>query len=464
MPAYLLLVLATASFAAAADWPRFRGPNGSGVAADAKNLPVEFGPTKNVVWKTAVPFARSSPVVAGGKIFLTATEGASLLTLAYDAATGRELWRRAVPRARNEKHYKANDTASPSPAADASGVYVFFSDFGLVAYTHAGKERWRMALGPFRNYYGVSSSPILAGGLLIQLVDQAKGSFLLAVDPATGKQRWRAERTDAMEGWSIPIAHEDQLIAVGTNRVSSYHLATGEPRWSFPLPSAGSMGSPVIHGDTVIVTASGFSQPWLPTFAATVAKLDKDGDGQLSAAESKDEQDWFEHFPGLDGDGNGRVDQREWDIMRGLGMGDFGAVALPLNSRGKLDASAARWRFKRNLPYVPAPVLYNGVFYMVKEGGIVTTLDPATGALRKQGRAQKAPGEYMASPVAGDGKVYLASQEGKVTVLKAGAEWDVLAVNDLGEECFATPAIVGDRIVVRTHDALYAFGNAAGSK
>jgi len=215
----LLLFIASLAAAGAADWPRFRGPNGSGVAADAKNLPVEFGPAKNAVWKTAVPFGRSSPVVTGGKIFLTAAEGSSLLTLAYDAATGRELWRRAVPRSRNEKRYKANDTASPSPAANASGVYVFFSDFGLAAYSHTGKERWRMLLGPFRNYDGVSSSPILAGGLLIQLVDQSKGLFLLAVDPATGKQRWRAERTDAMEGWSIPIVHEDQLIAVGTNRV-----------------------------------------------------------------------------------------------------------------------------------------------------------------------------------------------------------------------------------------------------
>ncbi|MCC6538162.1 MAG: PQQ-binding-like beta-propeller repeat protein [Bryobacterales bacterium] len=464
MPRLHLLLLLTASLACAADWARFRGPNGSGVAADAKNVPAEFGPAKNVVWKTAVPFGRSSPVIAGGRIFLTATEGYSLVTLAYDAATGRELWRRAVPRARSEKHYKANGTASPTPAADASGVYVFFSDFGLIAYTHAGEERWRLPLGPVRNYYGVSSSPVLAGGLLIQLVDQSKGSFLLAVDPATGKQRWRAERTDAMEGWGIPIAHEDQLIAVGTNRVYSYHLATGEPRWSYPLPSAGSMGSPVIHGDTVIVTASGFSQPWLPPFAAPVAKLDKDGDGQLSAAESKNEQDWAEHFPGLDADGNGRIDQREWDQMRALGIGEFGAVALPLASRGKLDASAARWRFKRNLPYVPAPVLYNGIFYMVKDGGIVTALDPATGALHKQGRADKAPGQYLASPVAADGKIYLASEEGKVTVLKATADWAVLAVNDLGEECYATPAIVGDRLVMRTRSALYAFSSGPDGK
>ena len=105
-------------------------------------------------------------------------------------------------------------------------------------------------------------------------------------------------------------------------------------------------------------------------------------------------------------------------------------------------------------------MLYDGVFYMVKSGGIVTTLNPATGALLKQGRSEKAPGDYYASPVAADGKVYLLSEEGKMTVLKAGAQWEVLAVNDLREECNATPAISAGRIFVRTHETLYAFGGA----
>jgi len=122
-----------------------------------------------------------------------------------------------------------------------------------------------------------------------------------------------------------------------------------------------------------------------------------------------------------------------------------------------------QWRFQKNVPYIPTPLLYQGVFYMVKTGGIVTTLDPASGKLLKEGRATGALGEYNASPVAADGKVYVASQEGKVTVLKAGAQWEILATNDLGAEINATPALANGRVYVRTRDSVYSFGSMPGS-
>src|SRR6185503_18878738 len=122
-----------------------------------------------------------------------------------------------------------------------------------------------------------------------------------------------------------------------------------------------------------------------------------------------------------------------------VGIGEFGAVAIrPGSAQGQLTAGAIAWRFKKNLPFIPAPLLYQNVYYMVRDGGIVTALDPATGRLLKEGRTREALGEYYASPVAADGKVYLASGEGKVTVLKAGADWQVLKVNNLGEEIHAT--------------------------
>ena len=440
----------------AADWPRFRGPNGSGVG-EAVDLPAEFGPAKNLAWKTAVPFGRSSPIAIGNRIFLTASEGENLLTLAIDAATGRELWRRELKRVHAHKTYPANDPASPTPTADAKGVYVFFPDFGLIAYTLDGKERWRHPLGPFDTFYGLSASPILAGGLLIQLCDHSAGSFLLALDKDSGRRRWRAERPEHSLGWSIPVVYKDQLIAVGSTRIDSYHLATGEPRWWTPLNSNGAMGTPVIHGETLLVTASGSDQPWLPTFAATLARLDKDGDGKLSVAEAKDEKDWAEHFGWVDTNHDNRIDAAEWDTARAYGVGDYGAVAISLNGRGRLDASAIRWRFKRNLPYIPAPLLYDGVFYMVKTGGIVTSLNPATGELLKQGRTAKATGEYYASPIAAAGKIFLLSGEGKLTVLSASPQWEILAVNELDDEAFATPAIAGNRLIVRTRGTLYAF-------
>jgi outer membrane protein assembly factor BamB len=452
----LIFLLFASLTCSAADWARFRGPNGSGVGA-ATNLPSKFGPSENVVWKTAVPFGRSSPIVAGGRVFLTASKDETLITLAYDAATGRELWRRELKPAHAHKIFKSNDPASPTPAADEKSVYVFFADFGLISYTLDGKERWRHPLGPFENFYGLSSSPVISGGLVFLLCDQAKGSFLVAVDKETGRQRWRTERREHSEGWSVPIVYQDQILAVGSTRVDSYFLSTGEHRWWIPLSSMGSMGSPVVHGDALIVTALGSEQPWMPSFASALAKLDKDGDGKLSIAESKDETEWFEHFGWVDANHDKFLDAKEWEAARSIGLGDYGAISIPLTGKGRLDASAVKWRFKRNLPYVPAPVLYDGVFYMVKSGGIVTSMDPSTGTLLKQGRSEKALGEYYASPVAADGKVFLVSEEGKMTVLKASPQWEVLEVNDLAEECYATPAIGGDRIFVRTRGTLYGF-------
>ena len=166
-----------------------------------------------------------------------------------------------------------------------------------------------------------------------------------------------------------------------------------------------------------------------------------------------------EHFGFFDLNADTFVTAQEWNTMRTLGVGDFGAMAIrPGDGRGKLDAKAVLWRFQKNLPYIPAPLLYQNVFYMVKDGGIITSLDATTGRPLKEGRSPDALGEYHASPVAADDKVFLANVEGKITVLKAGAQWEVLGVNDLGEEVHATPALSGGRIYVRTRSAVYCFG------
>jgi outer membrane protein assembly factor BamB len=186
---------------------------------------------------------------------------------------------------------------------------------------------------------------------------------------------------------------------------------------------------------------------------------DKDHDGRLSHDEFKGDKDLGEHFGWIDGNSDGFITEAEWNKARSLGTGDFGAIALePEKLRGQLESSAVRWRFKKNLPYIPAPLVYRDVYFMVRDGGIITSLDAATGRLLKQGRTPEALGEYHSSPVAADGKIFLASTEGKITVLKAAAEWEVLQVNDLADEVHATPALSEGRIYVRTHGALYCFG------
>lgn len=445
-----------------AQWPRFRGPNGSGTGMGS-GYPVEFSAAKNMVWKTAVPQGQSSPVVVGTRIYFTASEADRLLTICLDARTGQELWRREIRRERAAKIYKANDPASPTPAADETGVYVFFPDFGLASYTLEGKERWRHPLGPFRNFYGMSASPIVAGGLVILLCDQQAGSFLLALDAKNGTQRWRTERPGMTIGWSTPAVfqHKDgppELIVQGTSSLDSYYLATGERRWWKRMGSAGSMGTPVFVADALLVSTLGSEEPMMQTFAAMIAKYDQDKDGRLSYEEFRNDPDFGEHFGWIDDNGDKFIEAKEWNEAATLGTGDYGAMAVrPGNAQGELPASAVRWRVKKSLPYVPAPLAYQNIFYLVRSGGIVTSINPSTGAVLKQGRADTALGEYYASPVAADGKLYLASEEGKMAVLKAGAQWEVLAVNDLGDEIYATPALSEGRIYVRTRTALYCF-------
>jgi outer membrane protein assembly factor BamB len=168
----------------------------------------------------------------------------------------------------------------------------------------------------------------------------------------------------------------------------------------------------------------------------------------------------------VDTDGDGLITLKEWTVSRSLGLGDFGAIAVrPGEARGQLPTSAVVWRVKRNVPYIPAPILYDGALYLVKDGGIITTLDPKTGTILKQGRTSDAIGQYYASPVAADGKIFLASVPGKISVVQAGASsWEVIAVNNLNEVIRATPALSRGRIYVRTEKALYCFGTKPGGQ
>jgi outer membrane protein assembly factor BamB len=447
-------------------WPQFRGPNGSGVGTGA-GYPVEFGPGKNVVWKAALPYGQSSPVVVAARVYVTASEGSKLLTISLDAKTGKEIWRREIGSRRQHKTYAANDPASPSPAADETGVYVFFPDFGLVAYNADGMERWRMPLGPFKNFYGMAASPILAGNTIIQVLDQQSGSSVLAVDRKSGKLKWTTERKGSTVGWATPMVYRPkgeppQLVVLGTTRVDGYYLDTGEPRWFLRQSSMGGLGTVVAEGDTLLLSTLSTAEPWIPVFDSMLKKYDKDGNGALSEAEFRDDPDLGGHFGWLDTNEDHSLTVAEWnETRRMISIGDFGAIGLrPGAARGEIAAESVVWRFKKNLPFVAAPLVYQGVLYLVKDGGIITSLDPATGKVLKQGRSPEALGEYFSSPVAADGKLYVANSEGKITVLKAGADWEVLRVNAMEEEVHATPALTGGNLYVRTRGSLYCFAAA----
>jgi outer membrane protein assembly factor BamB len=449
---------------AAADWPQFRGPMGLGVA-DEKRLPVEFGPAKNVAWKTELPPGHSSPILVGTRIFVTAYEGEKLLTIALDRATGKILWHREAPRPRKEFMQQTNSPASGSPVSDGTNVYVFFGDFGLLCYGVDGEEKWQLPMGPFNNANGHGSSPVLIDDMLVLICDQDTDSYVIALDKATGKMRYKIDRSDLTRSYSIPTVYRPkngpaELIVPGSYQVVAYNLATGEKLWWVRGMSWQQKSVAVLDGDVLYVCtweSGGDTETpaQSPTWQEALAKYDEDKDGQLTPAEALRE---FRAFGEYDLDRNRTLNEREWNFYRSRKASQNVFVAIRAGGRGDVTDKRVLWRYRKSLPNVPSPLLYRGVLYLVRDGGILQSIDPRTGEPQKVDRLRGALDRYWSSPVAGDGKVYVLSEAGKLTVLRAGAEWEVLAQNDLEDTCFATPAIGDSRLYVRTRSALYAFG------
>ena len=461
------LWLSASMAARAADWPRFRGPNGSGVA-ETSALPRTFGPRQHVVWGVAVPPGLSSPVVSGDRVFLTAVEDEKLLTLCFNRASGDELWRRECPRPRIEKLDRRNHAASPSAAADGANVYVFFSDFGLISYDFNGNERWRLPLGPFDNSYGLGASPIVVDDLVVLVCDQRTGSFIVAVDKGTGRVRWRRPRPDAISGHSTPIVYQTeagakQILAPGSFRMDAYVAESGESTWwVYGLPSE-MKSVPVINKEMVYV--SGYNVPEndagqqleVPPFEEAVAEYDANGNGRVSRDELPEGR-LRKLFGFSDGSRDGELNEQEWRIYAAAQRSENGLRAIRLGGRGDTTEQSIGWKHAKGAPQLPSPLLYDGIVYMVNDGGRLGLFDAATGAVIKQMRLRGAMAHYYASPVAGDGQVYFASESGYVTVVRAGRKPGIIAVNNLHEPIYATPAIADGKLYIRTARRLYCFG------
>ncbi len=481
-----LLCLSTLAFAND-EWSRFRGPNGTGLST-ATNLPVEFGPEKSVVWKTALPPGHSSPVLARNHIFVTAHTPTTakdktnyqLFVIALDRKTGKELWRREIPRTNKGRLENVNGPASASPVTDGDNVYAFFQDFGLIAFTAAGREKWRMPLPAFNIFYGYGASPILVDGLVILPADQDLGSYLLAVDKNTGKVKWKTDRPDVVSGYSTPTVYQPksgpkQLIIPESFQLSAYSLADGKRVW-WVRGLACEMKS-VISYDNEYLYINGWGFPinqpgkQIPTvsFDEGLKKYDKNKDGFIGRDETAGDDPMSKvlspnyGFDAFDLDRDGKLNAKDWDIFRSMMSSENGLLAIKLGGQGDMTDKAIRWKYQRPVPQVPSTLLYQGSLFMVNDSGILISFDPATGNVIKQGRLQGAIDKYFASPVGADGKVYLISQDGTVSVVKADGNWDVLAVNALGDEVFATPAIADGKIYVRTKSALFCFGQNAQS-
>ena len=446
-------------------WSRFRGPNGSGVSTSTR-LPAEFGPDTNVVWKTELPFGHSSPALTRDRIFLTAARGERLVTICLDRRTGTILWERDAPRARVEKLDNRNGPAGPTPATDGTNVYVFFADFGLLSYDMEGRERWRVPLGPFNNLYGMGASPVLVNDTVVLACDQNTDSFIIAVAQRDGRVRWRTARPEAHSGHSTPILYQPaggatQLLVPGSFLLTSYAPASGEKLWWVGGLSFEMKSTPVVSGDTLYINGFGTPQnqpgahPAIPTFEE-IARQYTDAAGHVTLATLPNGQarSW------IDLDGNQQVSAGEWAYYRAAMASENGLLAIRLGGRGDVTETNVRWTYHKSVPQLPSPLIYRNVLYMVNDGGIVTTLNPESGAEMGQGRLKGAIAPYYASPVAADGKVYMASETGKVAVLAPGGGLEPIVVNDLHDDIYATPAISDGKIYLRTRGWLYCFGLA----
>ncbi len=450
-------------------WPRFRGPNGSGVADD-QTPPVRFGPDQNLKWKTPVPSGLSSPIAAGELLVITALDDGKLFTVAYRRSDGVESWRQQAPATRLEPYSKSEGSpAASTPATDGTRIVSYFGSCGLFCYDLTGRELWKHELPPvsLSGDFGSGVSPIIADGLVILVRDESRNPKILAVDVTNGSVKWEQPRQSKIS-YSTPVVWDTpggkQIAIAGHARLVGYDLRHGSEQWFVNgIPSA-CCASPVVANGNLFFAGWSPGGPddtemQMPTFDGLLKDLDADKDGALARAEAEKVFEGF--FDSQDTNKDGRITRDEWDaILKFMTEGKNAAFALKPGGSGDVTESHVAWRRTKGLPYVTTAILYRDQYVMVKDGGIVTAYDAKTGKELFQERIAAA-GKYYASPVAANGHIYFTSlEDGTVTVLKAGAsEPEVTATNPkLGERTVATPAMADNSLYFRTAKHLYAFG------
>ena len=416
----------------AADWPQWRGPNGTGVASEA--APLEWGTDANVAWRAEIGgLGVSSPIVSGDLVIVTSQTGFSALesgshpTLgsgevdgadgplggsrhdgdedlqflveAFDRRSGAALWTHSLgARGQLQPVHQKHNLASSSPVSDGERIYATFGTGQTVALTMDGEEVWSRHLGedygPLEIIWGYSSSPAVYGDLLILQCDRESDAYLLALDAQTGQDRWKVDRGDGLRSYSTPVVIPGpsgaELIVNSSARLDAFDPLTGAHLWhtggsnQFPVPVAS-------YADGAIYTSRGYrSGPYM--------KIRPGG-------------------------------------------------------RGDITDTHVEWHVPTGAPYVSSILYYDGLVYMANGGGIITCIDAETGENVWQ---ERLGGVYTASPLAADGRVYFFSETGETLVLAAGRDPVVLARNDLQSRILASPAVSDGHLFIRTDQQIVA--------
>ena len=447
-----------------ATWPQFRGVGGNAKALGSG--PLVFGKNTNQLWRVQVGPGNSSPCISGDFIFLTSHQTNRLWTLCLNRQDGKELWRKAAPTEKLESTHTLGSPATASPATDGERVYVYFGSFGLLAYDFKGHEIWRKPLPPPVVEFGASASPIVKGNMLIQICDQDTGSFLIALNTRNGDTLWKRERPEFRRSFATPYVWVhggmDELVVPGSIWLKSYNLSDGSERWSFSGTSRVACSSPTASEFML------FSASWnvggdegaritMPIWEDYSKTHDLNLDGRLTLSEM-DPGPVRERFTQVDLDKDGFVTMLEWKNMAEMFLKAGNAlVALKPDGKGDITTSHLAWRSTRSLPYVASPIYYSNQVYTVKNGGLASAYDATTGNALFQDERLNAPGDYFASPIAANGRIYFISDRGRITVLAADQKLKILVQIDLQETIHATPCIVENTIYIRGETHLSAF-------
>jgi len=461
---FLVASTTTSSLHAASHWNQFRGPNASGVNPQA-HPPIHFGPGTNQVFKTALAPGASSPSVWGDRVLLTTFEETRLKTVCLDARDGKNLWSHTAPGEKLEQFQSSeSNPATATPATDGERMISYFGSRGVFCYDMEGKLLWHHAMEPLAHIgaFGSGASPIIAGGLVLVNRDAASGSKLVALKLTTGKIAWEAQRPELPSSYATPViwdrGTEKEIVLAGSLQLRGYDLATGEQRWRVAGTPPVACTTPILGNGMLLYAgwANGKAEAQLEPFNRITADLDKDADGHLSKAEFARHARFGTFFPTFDLNRDDRITRDEWDGTQAfLSRGENSAFALR-PGRGDLTDKLA-WKQTRGLPYVPSPLFYENRIYLVKDGGMVSCYDADTGEPVYLQERVGPTGTYYSSPIAADGRIYMASVDGKITVFQTGPKPNVAAQTDLGERLVATPAIVGDSIYYRTQGHLWHF-------
>ena len=462
----LLLFLVGCASGFADDVFYFRKDNG--VAHDSGPLPSDFASDAQLRWKTQILPGHSSPCVCGDLVVLTTydSEKKELATIALDRASGKEKWKRSVPTKTMEPVHATGSPATPTPASNGRQIFSFFGSYGMICYDMRGELVWERKLGPFQDEFGAASSPILLDGKVILNEDHDIDSFLIALDQASGEVVWKTPRPDATRSYSTPfILDRDgkkEILVAGSLQLAAYDPKNGQKLWWFNGLSR------IVDNTPVVVDGVIYIATWTPggdpgerismePFQDAIDKFDANKNGTIERDELAKDSPVLDRFFRIDLNQDQRLDESEWKRHAVVfEKAQNVAVALEPGTTGNLAPQYVRWSYARGLPTVPSSVVYDGVMTMVKDSGIVTVLNSRNGQVLQQLRAV-GRGNYFSSLVAGDGKVYLTSESGVMTILKSGSEPSIVSSYDFGERIMATPTISRGDFFIRTDEALYCY-------